>query len=92
MTGYPAVQFFEKATVGGLVRGTLSRHWLGIQMDGNQAGLQSRGKKKWNQTFQLDSIIRYPVFLLVLQPGETTSSKFFGLQVHFSRLSRQQMP
>jgi hypothetical protein len=30
--------------------------------------------------------------LLVLQPGETTSSKFFGLQVHFSRLSRQQMP
>jgi hypothetical protein len=32
MTGYPAVQFFEKATVGGLVKGSFSRHWLGIQM------------------------------------------------------------
>jgi hypothetical protein len=57
MTGYPAVQFFEKATVGGLVKGSFSRHWLGIQMGGNQAvGYSPVAKKRWIQTFQLESI------------------------------------
>jgi len=68
MTGYPAVQFFEKATVGGLVKGTFSRHWLGIQMGVNQAVATVPWQKKWNQTFQLDSI-KVSNKMLVLQPG-----------------------
>jgi hypothetical protein len=57
MTGYPAVQFFEKATVGGRVKGDIQRHWLGIQMGGNQAvGYGTVAKKRWIQTFQLESI------------------------------------
>jgi len=46
MTGYPAVQFFEKATVGGLVKGAFSRHWLGIQMDGNHVVVTVPWQKK----------------------------------------------
>ena len=51
MTGYPAVQFFEKATVGGLVKGTFSRHWLGIQMDVNQAVATVPWQKKMEPNF-----------------------------------------
>jgi hypothetical protein len=51
MTGYPAVQFFEKATVGGLVMGTLSRHWLGIQMGGNQAVVTVPWQKEMESNF-----------------------------------------
>jgi len=51
MTGYPAVQFFEKATVGGLVRGTFSRHWLGIQMDGNQVVVTVPWQKEMESNF-----------------------------------------
>jgi hypothetical protein len=46
MTGYPAVQFFEKATVGGRVKGDIQRHWLGIQMGGNQAVVTVPWQKK----------------------------------------------
>jgi hypothetical protein len=55
MTGYPAVQFFEKATVGGRVKGDIQRHWLGIQMGGNQAvGYGTVAKKDGFKLFSLN--------------------------------------
>lgn len=54
MTGYPAVQFFEKATVGGRVKGDIQRHWLGIQMGGNQAvGYSPVAKRNGIKLFSL---------------------------------------
>jgi hypothetical protein len=90
MTGYPAVQFFEKATVGGRVKGDIQRHWLDIQMGVNQAVGYSHGQKKDRiKTFIL-KLSKGLRLMTGLQPGETTSSNFFGLQVHFSSLAKLQ--
>jgi hypothetical protein len=59
--GNTAVQFFENYRQPGRCRldgsAYVSRHWLDIQMGGNQAvGYGTVAKKRWNQTFQLESI------------------------------------
>jgi hypothetical protein len=51
MTGYPAVQFFEKATVGGRVKGDIQRHWLDIQMGVNQAVVTVPWQKEMESNF-----------------------------------------